>query len=97
MPRIRQYANRYTQEDFIKAICKAQVDANLMQKKQLAEASGIPYSTLWKRLKKPDDMSLKELKQLLTVIPIPADDLLKFVGYSCKERKRVVETMRDND
>ena len=87
MPRIRQNAERDAKKDFQKAIGKAQVDADLTQKKMLAEASGIPYSTLWKRLNTPDDMSLAELRKLLAVLPIPADALLSFVGYPIKIRK----------
>lgn len=43
MPRIRQNAEAYARKDFQKAIGKAQVDADLTQKKMLAETSGIPY------------------------------------------------------
>lgn len=86
MPRIRQNADVYARKDFQKAIGRAQVDADLTQKKMLAEASGIPYSTLWKRLENPDDMSLAELKKLLAVLPIPADALLAFVGYPKKSK-----------
>lgn len=85
MPRVRQYSERYAEIDFKKAIRRAQVDADLMQKKQLAAASGIPYSTLWKRLENPQDLSLAQLKKLLEVIPIPAEALLAFLGY--RDRK----------
>lgn len=89
MPRIRQYAERDAKKDFQKAIGRAQVDVDLTQKKMLAEASGIPYSTLWKRLESPEDMSLAELKKLLAVLPIPADALLAFVGYQIKKEKQL--------
>lgn len=88
MPRIRQYNEVYARKDFQKAIGRAQVDVDLTQKKMLAEASGIPYSTLWKRLDKPEEMSLSELRKLLTVLPIPAEALLAFVGYKPKEMKK---------
>ena len=81
MPRIRQNAEAYARKDFQKAIGKAQVDADLTQKKMLAETSGIPYSTLWKRLDQPEGMTLEEFAKLLAVIPIPAEALLAFVGY----------------
>lgn len=85
MPRIHQNAAVYTRKDFQKAIGRAQVDVDLTQKKMLAEASGIPYSTLWKRLDRPEEMSLSELRKLLAVLPIPAEALLAFVGYKPKE------------
>ena len=92
MPRIRQYAERDSKKDFQKAIGRAQVDAEMTQKKGLAIACGIPYSTLWKRLDNPEDMSLAEFRKLLTVIPIPAEALLTFLGYSRKEIIKVQET-----
>lgn len=85
MPRIKQYADDYARKDFQKAIGRAQVDADLTQKKMLAEASGIPYSTLWKRLENPEDMTMREYAKLLSVIPVPAEALLAFVGYKLKE------------
>lgn len=92
MPRIRQYAERDAKKDFQKAIGRAQVDAEMTQKKGLAEASGIPYSTLWKRLENPEDLSLAQFKQLLAVIPIPAEALLTFVGYSAKDIRKLQES-----
>lgn len=85
MPRIRQNAETYARKDFQKAIGRAQVDVDLTQKKMLAEASGIPYSTLWKRLENPEDLSLAQFRQLLSVLPIPAEALLTFVGYKPKD------------
>lgn len=88
MPKIRQYAEQYARDDFRKAIQKAQVDADLMGKKPLAEAAGIPYSTLWKRLEEPENMSMGEFQKLLKVLPIPADALLSYLGYSSKTVKK---------
>ena len=88
MPRISQYAEAYARTDFQKAIGRAQVDADLTQKKMLAEVSGIPYSTLWKRLASPEEMSLEQFRKLLKVIPIPAEALLAFVGYDIKKIKK---------
>lgn len=92
MPRIRQYAQRDARSDFKKAIGRAQVDAELTQKKCLAEAIGIPYSTLWNRLENPDGMSLEDFRRLLTVLPIPPEALLSFVGYSAKDIRKLKET-----
>ncbi len=91
MPRIKQNAKEYARQDFQKAIGRAQVDAGLTQKKMLSEASGIPYSTLWKRLEVPENITLEQFMQLLRVLPIPAEALLAFVGYSTKEIRRAME------
>lgn len=92
MPRIKQFADDYARKDFQKAIGRAQVDADLTQKKMLAEASGIPYSTLWKRLENPEDMTMREYAKLLSVIPVPAEALLAFVGYKLKEIRKAQES-----
>ncbi len=89
MPRIRQNAEAYARKDFQKAIGKAQVEAELTQKKMLAEVTGIPYATLWRRLENPEELSLVQLRQLLAVLPIPAEALLAFVGYQTKDIKKL--------
>lgn len=93
MPRIRQNAKDYARNDFRKAIGKAQVEVDLTQKKMLSEVSGIPYSTLWKRLESPENMTLEEFMKLLAVIPIPAEALLTFVGYKTKEIRMIHESV----
>lgn len=85
MPRIRQNAETYARKDFQRAIGIAQVEAELTQKKMLAEVSGIPYATLWRRLNNPDDFTLGEIRQLLRVIPVTPVALLRFLGFSRKE------------
>ena len=89
MSRIRQYADTYAKKDFQKVIGRAQVDAELTQKKMLAEASGIPYATLWQRLENPEDLSLTQLRMLLKVLPIPPEAVLAFVGYTPKEIQKI--------
>lgn len=89
MPRIRQYAAEYARNDFQRAIRRAQAEADLMRKNKLAEASGIPYSTLWKRLEHPEDMSLGDLQKLLTVLPIPMEAVLAFLGYAARDIKKL--------
>lgn len=85
MPRIRQYNEIYMRNDFIDAIHSAQGSAGLLQKKELSDASAIPYSTLRKRLDGPEEMSVAELRKLISAIPLDPEALLRFVGYSTKQ------------
>lgn len=80
MPRIRQNAELYRQEDFIKAVKHAQVDAGFDTSADLADAAGIPRTTLWRRMRNPEDMTLRELKMLIRVLPVPAGALMEFLG-----------------
>ena len=81
MPRIRQYKEEYAKADFIKAIKKTQIDADISNFKQLAEQTGIPYTTLWRRLQDPDTLTVGQLKAIIKTIPIPPETVLAFLGY----------------
>lgn len=81
MPRIRQYKEEYSKSDFIKAIKKAQVDADIANTKQLAELVNIPYTTLWRRLQDPDTLTVSQLKTIIKAIPLPPEAVLSFLGY----------------
>lgn len=81
MPRIRQYNEEYAKSDFIKAIKRAQVDADIANIKQLAELVNIPYTTLWRRLQDPDTLTVGQLKTIIKTIPIPPKTVLAFLGY----------------
>lgn len=87
MPKIRQYAERDARTDFRKAIEHARTDAEIRNTKGLAEAVGIPYTSFWRLLQEPENMTLGQLRKLLKTIPLPAAALLAFVGYERKEVK----------
>ena len=91
MPRIHQYADRYRAEDFIKALDHARVDAGLRTVTDAAEASGVPSTTLWRRWKNPDGLTVGELIQLLRVLPVPVEALLTFLGYTPQQIKQFRE------
>lgn len=78
-------------EKFQRAVLHGQVDAGLPKLKNLADAAEIPYSTLWKRIDNPDNMTIGELRKLVSTIPLDPDAVLTLVGYSRKEILRRVE------
>lgn len=81
MPRIRQYKEEYAKADFIKAIKKTQIDTDISNFKQLAEQTGIPYTTLWRRLQDPDTLTVGQLKAIIKTITLPPEAVLSFLGY----------------
>lgn len=91
MPRIRQNQESYLRKDFIAAVQIGQGNAGLMQKKELADASGIPYSTLRKRMNDPENLTVAELRKLVSAIPLAPEALLTFVGYNTKAIKAMKE------
>lgn len=85
MPRIRQNAERYAQEDFQREIRQRQGYYNLMSIRSLAQAVDIPHSTLNPKLKEPDKLAVSDLRKLIqTLHPDPAI-VLALLGYTQKE------------
>ena len=68
MPRIRQYEEKYAREDILREIRTKQGACNLMHIRALADATGIPYATLRRRMMNPDDFTVAELRKLNVVI-----------------------------
>lgn len=89
MPRIHQNAEKYAREDFQREIRRQQGYYDLMSQRALADASGIPRSTLWAKLNDPDKLEVAELRKLVkTICPDPLI-LLALVGYTKQDIKRV--------
>lgn len=91
MPRIRQNAQKYAENDFRKALHHSMVDAGLDSRKDVADAAGIPHSTLCKRINQPDTMTVREMRMLFPVVRPPAAVLLALLGYPAKEIKNMEE------
>lgn len=85
MPRIRQNARVYAENDFRRALRHSMVDAGLDSKREVADAAGIPHSTLCKRINDPGTMTVDEMCRLFAVIRPPVPVLLSLLGYPKKE------------
>lgn len=92
MPRIRQNAQLYQENDFRKALSHCMVDAGLDSKKDVAAMAGIPHTTLCKRIREPDTMTVSEMRKIFRVIRPPAEVLLGLLGYPAKEIKKMEES-----
>lgn len=91
MPKIPQYRDKYAAESLMCEIRTRQGAADLMNNRALADACGIPYQTLLRRMKCPEDFTLGEIKKLVKVIPLNPFALLSFLGYSKKDMKKHCE------
>lgn len=85
MPRIRQYADKYTEKDFAKEIDR------IIDRPKLSELSGIAYSTLRKRLLDPGGFRVTELRQVIKVTKPSIRIVLLMLGYSSKDIKAFKE------
>ena len=81
MPRIRQYAQRYADEDFVKEILRQKIECGIKSDAELARSTGISPATLCKRKKEPDTSTVAELRELVRELNPDANVLLKFLGY----------------
>lgn len=87
MPRIRQYEQKYAEDDFRKEVRIRQGYYDLMSQNALAEAVGIPRPTLRKRLLEPGGMSVEELRKLVKTVKPAPEIILKLLGYTGKDIK----------
>jgi predicted transcriptional regulator len=89
MPRIRQNAQIYAEDDFRRALRHSMVDAGMDSQREVADASGIPASTLCKRLNQPGGLTVDEMRQLFAVVRPPVPVLLALLGYPADKRERI--------
>lgn len=96
MPRINQLQDQYAHEDFLREIRKGQGITGLMHTRALSDASGIPYQTLLRRLQRPEEFTLGEIKKLLKSIPVSPLALLAFVGIRRKDLQKYQDGAKTN-
>lgn len=84
MPRIRQYADKYRKEDFVKAVGHRQVELKLSAG-ALADAAGISRATFSRRMRDPDQMTVGELLRLIRTAGLGPEAALGLLGYGQKE------------
>lgn len=85
MPRIRQYADKYTEKDFAKEIDR------IIDRPELSVQSGIAYSTLRKRILDPGSFRVTELQQAIKVAKPSIRIVLIMLGYTSKDIKKFKE------
>lgn len=84
MPRIRQYEDKYMNEDFVREV-RARTGYFNMKQYDLAEAIGICQGSVSNYLRDPERIGIKELRSLVKVLKLSPETVLRFLGYSTKE------------
>lgn len=87
MPRIRQYAEKYSNEDFLREIRSKQGYYNLRTQEELGNAIGLPKSTMRKRLINPESLTIQDLRSMIRVLNLSPAAVMKFLGWSDKAIK----------
>lgn len=91
MPRIRQYATKYANEDFQAEVRQRQGFYNVMTITALAEHIGMPRSTLGVKLKAPEKWTVDDLRKLIDGLKLNPAVILGLLGYKSKEIKKSLE------
>lgn len=90
MPRIRQNADKYRREDFERR-CRAQMVLLGLDDRALAEQIGMSHTTLWRRIRNPDELRVEELVKLIDALKLGVEDVLALAGM----RNALVELKRE--
>ena len=92
MPRIRQYAQKYACEDFLREIRKQQGYYNLTTQQELADAAGMSQPTVSNRMKDPSKLTFGEFRGWVKAIKPDPRVVLAFLGYTSKDIKAALGT-----
>lgn len=90
MPRIRQRAEIYANEDLCKELCGRMGYLGLSQR-DLAQATGISQSTISNRIRNPNSITLCELRTLVRALKPDPATVLASLGYSHKDIKKALD------
>ena len=72
MPRIRALAANYAADDFRKAVRVARAEVDMTQA-ELASRMGIAPGTLIERLRKPEKLTVENLRKMCKALPLGTD------------------------
>lgn len=90
MPRIRQYADKYSYEDFRKEVFRKLADRYCeVSVRKLAAESGLAQSTLNTKLRhKTESLEVEELRKIIPVLRPDPTVVLQLLGYSNQDISR---------
>lgn len=89
MPRLRQYAENYAAEDFRREMRSRMGYHNLSQQ-DLADLTCLSQTTVSKRMRNPNDITIGELRSLHKVLGLDPAIVLALLGFTKKQVKEVL-------
>lgn len=90
VPRIRQYEEKYLNEDFRREL-RSRLGYMELNQAQLADAVGLTPASISGHLREPEKIGIKELRSMIRVLRLSPTAVLRFLGYSSKEIKQIIE------
>lgn len=100
MPRIRQYAQKYADEDFWREIQSRKALVGISTDKELAEAMGLSASSFCKRKKDAAGLTVSDLRRFVGALknnPPNPEIVLKLIGYSQKDIQKFLKEDNRNE
>lgn len=91
MPRIRQLATQYANEDFIKELRKKMIDYNYGSVKELAQTMPVDPRTMYRRVENPEKFTVSDFRKIIPLLHPDLGIVLSLLGYTKQDIKRFKE------
>lgn len=91
MPRIRQFATQYANEDFIKELRKKMIDYNYGSVKELAQTMPVDPRTMYRRVENPEKFTVSDFRKIIPLLHPDLGIVLTLLGYTKQDIKRFKE------
>ena len=88
MPRIRQLAAKYANEDFIKELRKKMIDYNYTSFKEIALTIQVDPRTMYRRIENPDKFTVSIFRKIIPLLHPDPGIVLTLLGYTKQDIKR---------
>ena len=88
MPRIRQKADVYRNEDFRRDV-KVQMAYYGLSQKETAQQIGIGNSRMSELLHSPEQISVERLRKMIALLKLSPESVLRLLGYQTKDIRDV--------
>ena len=88
MPRIRQYADKYARDDFLKEIDSRGVWAGFRTNEDLGNAVEVSATTVGNLKRDPGRIRLDVLRLMVQILKLDPGIVLRFIGYSSQDIRK---------
>lgn len=90
MPRIRQKADVYRNEDFRRDVLVQLAQMGIHQR-DLADQLGVCDATISVMLRQPEKIQVDRLRKLISLLKLPLETALRLLGYQTKAIREVMD------
>lgn len=88
MPKIRQYADKYAQDDFLKELGSRCVWAGFQTNEDLGKAIGTCGASVGNYKKDPGRIRLDTMQKMVKTLKLDPGVVLRFLGYSSQDIRK---------